>query len=121
MKLETVQQGGVRLIRPLEERLDAPAAVAFKDAMRLALDGCGGPFVLDLSRIGFLDSSGLGALVAVLKLVGSERELMLVGITPAVDRVFRLTRMDTVFRCLPGIEDAIAAASPGGRVDDVHA
>ncbi len=35
--------------------------------------------VLDLSRVGFIDSSGLGALVAVRKLVTGDRVLELAG------------------------------------------
>ncbi len=53
--------------------------------------------VLDLSSVGFLDSSGLGAVVAVMKALGPVRRLELSGLTPTVEKVFRLTRMDSVF------------------------
>jgi anti-sigma B factor antagonist len=45
----------------------------------------------------FLDSSGLGAVIAVMKMLGPERRLELAALGPAVERVVRLTRMDTVF------------------------
>lgn len=53
--------------------------------------------VLDLSNVTFVDSSGLGATFAAMKQLSSERRLDLAGLTPDVAKVFRLTRMDTVF------------------------
>jgi len=53
--------------------------------------------VLDVAMVEFLDSSGLGAVVAAMKQLGVDRKLELAGLTPTVEKVFRLTRMDTVF------------------------
>jgi anti-sigma B factor antagonist len=47
--------------------------------------------------VNFLDSSGLGAVVAVMKLLMPARKLELAGLTATVEKVFRLTRMDSVF------------------------
>ena len=97
MNLVAESRDGRLIVRADEQRIDAAVAIQFKDRMReLLLDGahC---VVLDLSRVTFLDSSGLGAVVAVRKLLGPDRSLELSGLTPAVEKVFRLTRMDTVF------------------------
>jgi anti-sigma B factor antagonist len=67
--------------------------------------------VLDLAQVKFLDSSGLGAIVAVKKLLGPDRVLELSGLTPTVEKVFRLTRMDTIFTIHPSHEAAVAHAS----------
>lgn len=80
-----------------ERRLDAALAVRFKDAMRPIVDTAEGRVVLDMGSIEFMDSSGLGAIVALMKYLGPERPLDLACLQPAVDRVFRLTRMDGVF------------------------
>ncbi len=53
--------------------------------------------ILDMSQVHFLDSSGLGAVVAVMKLLQPERKLELSGLTSTVEKVFRLTRMDSIF------------------------
>ncbi len=47
--------------------------------------------ILDLSSVKFIDSSGLGAIVAAMKQLGSGRRLDLAGLTPVVEKVFRLT------------------------------
>jgi anti-sigma B factor antagonist len=50
-----------------------------------------------MSAVDFLDSSGLGAVVAAMKQAGTGRRLELAGLTNLVAKVFSLTRMDTVF------------------------
>lgn len=97
MKLHTELCGDELLIVVEEARLDAAVATAFKDRMRQALTAGGNTTVLDLSRVDFMDSSGLGALIAVLKAMPQGRRLELQGLRPNVERVLRLTRMDTVF------------------------
>ena len=51
--------------------------------------------VLDLSGVDFVDSSGLGAIVACLKRLGPRGDLAIAGARGAVSRLFTLTRMDT--------------------------
>ncbi len=98
MKLASEMRGADLLIKIEEHRIDASVAVQFKDAIRDATSGGPPRVVLDMSQVEFLDSSGLGAVVAAMKQLGSDRKLDLLGLTPTVDKVFRLTRMDTVFR-----------------------
>jgi anti-sigma B factor antagonist len=97
MNFATRDRNGARIVTALESRIDAAGAIAFKDSMMAACDGASGRVVLDLSRVDFLDSSGLGALVALRQLLGAARPMELAGLTPPVARVLRLTRMDTVF------------------------
>jgi anti-sigma B factor antagonist len=79
--------------------------------MRDATKNGPGRVVLDLARVQFLDSSGLGAIVAVKKLLAPERVLELSGLTPTVEKVFRLTRMDSIFTIHPTIEVAVSHAA----------
>jgi anti-sigma B factor antagonist len=53
--------------------------------------------VLDLQHVDFIDSSGLGAIVAAMKQMPKDSKLELAALTPAVDKVFRMTRMDSIF------------------------
>jgi len=47
--------------------------------------------------------------VAIMKTLSPDHRLTLAGLTPAVEKVFRLTRMDTVFRIFMTIEEALDA------------
>ncbi|RRH78547.1 STAS domain-containing protein [Falsigemmobacter faecalis] len=106
MQISCEETGGAMVARVCEDRVDAAVALRFKERMREILQNPSERIVLDLSQVGFLDSSGLGAVVAVMKLAGPERRLELAGLTPTVQKVFRLTRMDQVFTIHPGVPQA---------------
>jgi anti-anti-sigma factor len=108
MDLSFEDHGPTRIVRVGAARIDAAIAIRFKDAMRSAMGDEARRIVLDLSQVDFVDSSGLGAIVASMKLLGAERRMDLSGLTPIVDKVFRLTRMDTVFDIYPDTGAALA-------------
>ena len=112
MEIGCDQCGEALVARVREPRIDAAVAIRFKDRMRDLLSAHGaGRIVLDLAHVDFLDSSGLGAVVAVMKMAGPDRRLELAGLTPTVAKVFRLTRMDQVFTIhgqAPGPEPHVA-------------
>lgn len=110
MQLETEDRGEARLLRVREPRIDAAIAIQFKDALRNAAGETVPRVVLDLTEVKFLDSSGLGALVAAKKLIGAGRRFELAGLQENVARVFKLTRMDTVFTIHRDVEAAIGPA-----------
>lgn len=93
------------------KRIDAAVAISFKDAMRAETDGGPARTLLDLRQVSFVDSSGLGAIVAAMKALGPDRRLDLSGLTRDVDKVFRLTRMDSVFDIYENVEQATARAA----------
>ena len=107
MDLATERQGGVLVVRVEERRLDAAIAIQFKDALRRTADAGANRVVLDLSDVEFLDSSGLGALVAAMKQLGPGCPLDLAGPQPPVERVLRLTRMDSVFSVFADVQTAL--------------
>jgi anti-sigma B factor antagonist len=97
MKLEVEYVNEIMVIRPDQDRIDAACAIQFKDQMRQVLQSGADLVVLDLQRVAFIDSSGLGAIVAAMKARREGQVLELSGLTLTVKKVFRLTRMDTVF------------------------
>ena len=107
MELASKTEERLRIVSVQGSRIDAAVAIEFKDAMRLETDNGPDLVVLDLSRVEFIDSSGLGAIVASMKYMGKERRLALAGLTPTVERVFKLTRMDSVFTVFPTLEGAL--------------
>ena len=109
MKLSSSLTNTLRIITVEDTRIDAAVAIQFKDAMRTETEEGPDRVILDLSTVEFIDSSGLGAIVASMKQLGHKRRLDLAGLTLAVDKVFRLTRMDTVFNLYPTLDEALNA------------
>lgn len=98
MQMTASEVGNALVVVVEDRRIDAAVAVRFKDRMQELTQNPNRRVVLDLSKVDFLDSSGLGAVVGSMKQLGRQRRLDLAGLTPTVDKVFRITRMDRVFR-----------------------
>ncbi len=96
MRLLAETWGDCLVIAVDEARIDAAAAVQFKDEVRRMVEAGEGRVVLDMERVDSIDSSGLGAIVAVMKMMGPGRKLDIAAPSPKVRTVFRLTRMDRV-------------------------
>lgn len=111
MSLHSSTKDGVRIVSVNADRIDAAIAIRFKEDMRQETEDGTQRVILDLSRVDFIDSSGLGAIVASMKQMGGQQKLDLAGLTPMVDKVFRLTRMDTVFDLYATLDDALEAAT----------
>ena len=97
MELVAEARENLTIIRVNCDRIDAAGAIEFKDKFREAADNDHDRVVLDMSQVGFLDSSGLGAIVASMKFLGANRKLELASLTPTVEKVFNLTRLNDVF------------------------
>lgn len=109
MEVSVKTEGHICIVSIHDTRIDAAVALAFKEAMRRATAGCAETVVLNLQAVDFIDSSGLGAIVATMKHLAPERRLLLAGLSPAVDKVFRLTRMDQVFDLFATLDEALSA------------
>ncbi|MEM6489658.1 MAG: STAS domain-containing protein [Pseudomonadota bacterium] len=98
-----------RVLRADGPRLDGLNAPLFRTVVASTLsaeaeDPAAGDVYIDLSAVSFIDSAGLGALVACRRLVRPPRRLVLTGLQPAVQRVFAVTRMEKVFD-FEGLDD----------------
>jgi anti-sigma B factor antagonist len=107
--MENSKLGNCLVVSLKERRLDAVIAVSFRDAVFAHIDQGQNHIVLDMACVNVMDSSGLGAVVAVLKHVGHAGRLHLCGVTPGVMAVLKLTRMDRVLRSFDSLEAAAAA------------
>lgn len=115
MRLTHDVHGTTFVLTPLRPRFDAPFAGEFRDAVHDSLADTHTGVIVDLKHVTFIDSSGIGALVNLLKHVGRHRELVLCGLNPTVQKVFKLTRLNAVFTICPDLETAFALH----RVDDL--
>jgi anti-sigma B factor antagonist len=80
-----------------------------KNLVHEALDRGGRKFVIDCTRTGYIDSSGLGALVSMSRKVReSGGELRIAGLNEDLRALFELTKLDTLFRILDTPEQALA-------------
>lgn len=111
MNIETRNQDDVLIVELHESRLDSYVAAEFRDQMDEFISSGLQRIVLDLSRVEFVDSSGLGAIVTTQKRLGRARDLVLCGPGEAVLRLFKLARLDKIFQIVESEKDALAVLS----------
>ena len=109
MELVLQRVGDVTVAAVSVEDLDAGNAAEFKRDMAAVVDA-NTKVVLDLSRLRFVDSSGLGAFISCLrKLNAKGGDLKLSGMSKQVRAVFELVRMHRVFDIFGSRDDAVRA------------
>lgn len=114
---EAVGHGGLSVVRHdvdgvavlgLEGEVDYQSASALTRAMPRADADPGRRLVLDLSRVTFMDSSGVNALIGAHQARQPvEGWLRLAGVRGAVLRTLQLVGLDAVIVCCPSVEDAV--------------
>jgi anti-sigma B factor antagonist len=75
-----------------------------------ALEGGARKFVVDFTRTGYIDSSGLGVLVSLSKKIREHGgDLRLAGLNEDLQTLFELTKLDTLFAITRTTQEALAA------------
>jgi anti-sigma B factor antagonist len=109
--------------RPLDERttvvaiegeLDLARAPSLKWALIDALEAGRNKLVVDLSPTEFMDSTGLGVLVAVNRSLTAEARLAIVCPRANLMKIFELSGMDGAFAIFPTLEEALAYVRGAG-------
>ena len=109
MELAKEQEGDVVIVTPQGEFLDASNAEQFKRDSAALLAGSS-RVVFDMSRLQFVDSAGLGALLSCMrKLSGAGGDLKLIGLTKPVRATFEVSRMHRIFDIYTSKEEAVKA------------
>jgi anti-sigma B factor antagonist len=90
--------------------VDIYTSPALKAALAAAAaDGCR-TLVVDLERVGFIDSSGLGVLVGALRRAREEGgDLRVVSGNETVARILQITGLDKVFSLHATLDEALGA------------
>jgi anti-sigma B factor antagonist len=111
MELMCEHVGDVTVVVLTGAQLDASTTVEFKNSIAPVLAEHS-QIVFDLSYLGFVDSSGLGALLSCLRHVQAKGgDLKLCGIAKPVRALFELVRMHKIFQIFEAQEGAIRAFS----------
>jgi anti-sigma B factor antagonist len=108
MELTTREAGEVLILEPVDKRLDALVAPSFKDQLVSLIDGGRRNVLLDLRNVGFVDSAGLGAIVAAIKHIGRDGELKVCGAQPTVRSMFELTRLHRIISIFASESEGVA-------------
>lgn len=107
MKLETKSSGGVTVVSVIGNRVTGDAAARLRESLVALAQQGHKRVVLDLGEVDFLDSGGLGSVVAAFRHFQPDGGLVVACPNPRVQSLFQLTRVDKVLPVLPDLESAV--------------
>ena len=92
----------------VEGQVDMHTSPELRTKLRETLEKKSSPVVVDLTKVGFIDSSGLATLIEALQAVGKYGgKLRLCGLSPAVKNLFKLSNLISIFDIRETREDAV--------------
>jgi anti-sigma B factor antagonist len=112
MQIDISSRGNTTVVAPQGPRLDAEVAGVFRAALLELIEQGRGNLIVNLNAVDFIDSSGLGALVAALKRLkqsGQEGDIKLAHVRPTVQGVLEIIRLHRVFAHYPSVDEAVAS------------
>ena len=113
MQLEVRHEQNILVVTVINSRIDAQVAEDFKDRMFDLISEGNTNIVLNISHVNFIDSSGLGVIVASLKQLNGKGRFVICEVHDSVERMFKLTRMNKIFSLFDSEADAIGSFSNG--------
>jgi anti-sigma B factor antagonist len=106
--LANIEVDGATVVAQVgEKQIGEGDAEGLRAQISAALPTEGARVAIDLSLVDFLDSSGLGSLVSLLKEVRPTGDVVLYGVKSSVVEILRLTHLDAVFHCAPNRHEAL--------------
>lgn len=92
------------------DRLDVQGSPALKLELKRLLETRSITVVVDFTRVRFVDSSGLGALLAGVRAASRNGgRLLVAGLCPNVQATFELAHLDRIFDIFPTEREALAS------------
>ena len=105
-----VRKDGDTCVVAVEGQLIVGNRQELKELVQTALDQGERRLLIDFSRTGYIDSSGLGALVSISKKIREAGgELRLCGLNEDLRSLFELTKLDTLFAIAETPQQALAS------------
>lgn len=118
MEIEVEEKEGYNIVTPVGE-LDVYTVPLFRKVV-LKLEGDRRhDLILDMTRLTFIDSSGLGSLIEIYqKVQAAEGVIAFVIDNPRILKILRLVELNKVFRVFPNLGRALQDVGvTGGYVD----
>lgn len=107
LRIHHREEKGILILTP-EGQLNAAEVPSFKKEWASFLQKEKIGIVIDCNSLEFVDSTGLGALIALLrKLEAKGGKLAFVGLSDEVANIFEITRMHKLFKVYPDLSSAL--------------
>ena len=97
-------------VLPLEGEIDLHVSPEVAESLRTMITKKQKVIVVDLSKVTYMDSSGLAMLIEGMQKVQEYGgKFALAGAQESVQHIFEIARLDQVFQIFPTVDEALAA------------
>lgn len=110
MAIKEQLHGKVAVLQVKGNLMGGPETVEVHDKVKEVVSKGINRVVLDLSKVKWVNSSGLGAMMGAMTTVrNAQGDLRLTGVTEKVQSLLMITKLVTIFETFPTVEDAVAS------------
>ena len=110
MKLSHREQDGIVILEPRGKIMGGPDATVLHDQIHESINQGKLHVIIDLSRVDWMNSTGLGILIAGLTTMRDNKgELKLAAVTEKIQSLLTITKLITVFEAHDTVDQAIAS------------
>lgn len=97
-------------VLPLEGEIDLHVSPQISGSLKSMIEEKPKQLVVDLSRVSYIDSSGLAVLIEAMQGVAAYGgKFALAGLQNSVRPIFEIARLDQIFEIYPDVDSALAA------------
>jgi len=108
MKMNVITKESVVIIELKGKIMGGPDATLLNDKLHELIDSGQNKVIVDLSKVNWMNSSGLGILIGGLTtLRNNEGDLKLSGVTERIENLLIITKLITVFETFETLEEAV--------------
>jgi anti-sigma B factor antagonist len=116
MNFQAIQSGNIRVISVLKENFNNTIAAEFRDMITKFIEQGDTNFIIDLSHVNYMDSSGLGAIITVnnlltktLKETNGQGKIVISNVQPTVKAILAVFHIEIIMTVFETREEAIKA------------
>ena len=110
MKLSHREEDSVMILEPKGKIMGGPDAAMLHDKLHEFIKDNRKKVVIDLSKVDWMNSTGLGILISGLTTMRNNGgELKLANVTEKIESLLTITKLITVFESYDSLEEAIAS------------
>ncbi len=113
LETSTREANGLKVLDVVGE-IDVYTAPQFREAVNELINDGQKNLIIDMKQVTYMDSSGFGTLLSATKRLRPEGGAVnLVACNSAIDRMLRITRLNTVFGTFATVDEAIDSLTDG--------
>ena len=110
MTLKEKEQGGIVILELAGKIMGGPDATLLNEKLHELIDTGKTKVVADLSKVSWMNSSGLGILIGGLTTMrNNQGDLKLANVTERIQSLLIITKLITVFETFNSLDEAVAS------------